>query len=241
MFSDIRSFTTLSEILTSEENFRFINSYLSHMGPLISKHGGFIDKYIGDAIMALFNEADEALSAAIDMIHGLIEYNAGRVFAGYIPIEIGIGINTGSLILGTVGESDRMQTTVIGDSVNLAARTEGLTKIYQTPVLITEHTFKRLKNPQQFNIRLLDCVQVKGKNEVITIYEALDPLPDELKEKKISIKHSFEKAFTLFRKEDFIGAHNLFKECLDQCPEDAATRIYLERCQKYLYDDPVFI
>ena len=131
LFSDIRGFTTLSEQMTPVQNFNFINSYLNVMGPVIRSHRGFIDKYIGDAIMALFDKsADDAVMGAIAMLRQLGKYNEGRKRAGYSPIEIGIGINTGTLRIGTVGESGRMEGTVIGDAVNIASRTEGMTKIY---------------------------------------------------------------------------------------------------------------
>ncbi|TAF33592.1 MAG: response regulator, partial [Oscillatoriales cyanobacterium] len=142
LFSDIREFTTLSEQMTPEDNFKFINSYLSHMEPLIVENRGFIDKYIGDAIMALFSEgADDAVRAGIAMLHALVEYNQERASAGYIPIKIGVGINTGSLMLGIVGGPSRMDGTVISDAVNLASRIESLTKKYGVSLLITDPTF----------------------------------------------------------------------------------------------------
>jgi class 3 adenylate cyclase len=131
LFSDIRSFTTLSESMMPDENFAFINAYLERMGPVIRDHNGFIDKYIGDAIMALFKNADDALRAGLAMLDTLDQFNAGRRAAGQQPIAIGIGINTGSLMLGTIGERHRMDGTVISDAVNLAARVESLTKDYK--------------------------------------------------------------------------------------------------------------
>ncbi|HYX05016.1 MAG TPA: adenylate/guanylate cyclase domain-containing protein, partial [Reyranella sp.] len=130
LFSDIRSFTTLSESMTPDENFTFINAYLERMGPVIRNHNGFIDKYIGDAIMALFTNADDAVRAGLAMLETLAAFNAERRPAGQPPIGIGIGINSGSLMLGTIGEKQRMEGTVISDAVNLAARVEDLTKTY---------------------------------------------------------------------------------------------------------------
>ncbi|MFH0934669.1 MAG: adenylate/guanylate cyclase domain-containing protein, partial [Pseudomonadota bacterium] len=129
MFSDIRDFTPLSESMTPAENFEFINSFLSQMEPVISRHRGIIDKYIGDAIMALFEHgAVDAVSGAIAMLERLSYYNAGRVRAGYTPVNIGIGLNTGMVMIGTVGGINRMDSTVIGDAVNLTARLEEATK-----------------------------------------------------------------------------------------------------------------
>jgi hemerythrin len=129
LFADIRAFTSLSESMSPQENFNFLNAYLVQMEPVITAHGGFIDKYIGDGIMALFPDSpDAALRCAQAMLQRLDDYNTGRERAGYRPIKVGIGINTGIVILGTIGGASRMDGTVIGDAVNLAARLERLTK-----------------------------------------------------------------------------------------------------------------
>lgn len=172
LFSDIRQFCKFSEAMTLEENFRFINSYLSYMGPIVRQHHGFIDKFIGDSIMALFGRgADDALSAAIEMLRTLKGYNEGRKRAGYLPVQIGIGINTGDLMLGTLGEANRMEGTVIGDAVNAAARLEKLTKYYNLPLLISEHTLNALKDPSIYCINAVGKVLVKGKSQPISVYE----------------------------------------------------------------------
>ena len=171
LFSDIRSFTTLSESMTPDENFAFINAYLEHMGPVIRDHNGFIDKYIGDAIMALFMNADDALRAGLAMLDTLDQFNVGRHAAGQEPIAIGIGINTGSLMLGTIGERHRMDGTVISDAVNLAARVESLTKDYKVPLLISEYTWRQLADPKAYDIRPIDVVVVKGKTRPVAIFE----------------------------------------------------------------------
>ena len=170
LFSDIRSFTTLSESMTPDENFAFINAYLEQMGPVIRTHNGFIDKYIGDAIMALFTNADDAVRAGLAMLETLAAFNAERRPAGQPPIGIGIGINSGSLMLGTIGEKQRMEGTVISDAVNLAARVEDLTKTYREPLLISEFTYQQLVDPKAYDIRSVDVVVVKGKTRPVTIY-----------------------------------------------------------------------
>jgi class 3 adenylate cyclase len=176
LFSDIRGFTTLSEQMSPDETFAFINAYLERMGPVIRDHHGFIDKYIGDAIMALFPNADDALEAGLAMLAALDGFNAERRAAGREPIEIGIGINTGSLMLGTIGEKHRMDGTVISDAVNLAARIEGLTKDYGAPMLISEYTYAELANAAAYAIRPVDVVVVKGKTRPVAIH-AVSPLP----------------------------------------------------------------
>ncbi|XZO01893.1 MAG: adenylate/guanylate cyclase domain-containing protein [Microcoleus sp.] len=231
LFSDIREFTTLSEQMTPEDNFKFINSYLSHMEPLIVENGGFIDKYIGDAIMALFSEgADDAVRAGIAMLHALVEYNQYRASVGYLPIKIGVGINTGSLMLGIVGGPSRMDGTVISDAVNLASRIESLTKKYGVSLLITHPTFECLKNPADYAIRKIDRVQVKGKSEMVTVYEVFDADLPEIKAGKLATLQVFSEALFLYDMKNFSGAALLFTECLQHNPGDIVAQIYLERC-----------
>ena len=231
LFSDIRDFTTLSEQMTPTENFKFINSYLSRMEPLIVENQGFIDKYIGDAIMALFSEgADDAVKAGIAMLQTLAEYNRDRASLGYVPVQIGVGINTGSLILGIVGGKSRMDGTVISDAVNLASRIESLTKNYGVSLLITQQTFDRLTNPGDYAIRVIDKVQVKGKSEWVTVYEVFDADLAEVKAGKLATLQLFTEALSLYNMNSFRQAAGLFADCLRQNPGDKVARIYLERC-----------
>ncbi|MCC3409611.1 MAG: PAS domain S-box protein [Microcoleus sp. PH2017_10_PVI_O_A] len=232
LFSDIRDFTTISEQMTPQENFKFINSYLSYMEPLIVENQGFIDKYIGDAIMALFSEgADNAVKAGIAMLHTLAEYNQHRASMGGVPVQIGVGINTGSLMLGTVGGNSRMDGTAIGDAVNLASRMESLTKNYEVPLLITQQTFDRLTNPADYAIRVIDRVQVKGKSEWVTVYEVFDADLPELKAGKLATLQLFAQAWSLYNIYNFSEAATLFADCLRQNPGDRVAQIYLDRCQ----------
>jgi predicted ATPase/class 3 adenylate cyclase/GAF domain-containing protein/tRNA A-37 threonylcarbamoyl transferase component Bud32 len=232
LFSDIRDFTTLSESMAPEDNFKFINAYLSRMEPAIVAHQGFIDKYIGDAIMALFSgSADDALLAGIAMLHRLTEYNQHRANSGYVPIHIGIGINTGSLMLGTVGGQNRMDSTVISDAVNLASRIEGLTKKYGVSLLMSHHTFSQLEDVNQYAFRLIDRLQVKGKSAEVSVYEVFDADPPKLREGKLITKTAFEEALLLYNLDSFRKAAKLFEEVLILNPEDRVAQIYLERCQ----------
>ncbi|MFM9266941.1 adenylate/guanylate cyclase domain-containing protein [Tychonema sp. BBK16] len=231
LFSDIRDFTTLSEQMTPEENFKFINSYLSHMEPLIVANQGFIDKYIGDAIMALFSEsADDAVRAGIAMLHALVEYNQHRASVNYIPIKIGVGINTGSLMLGIVGGPSRMDGTVISDTVNLASRIESLTKKYGVSLLITQQTFEHLSNPADYAIRVIDQVQVKGKLEMVTVYEVFDADLPEVKAGKLATLQVFSEAVSLYHADTFNDAAVLFADCIGQNPGDQVAQFYLQRC-----------
>ncbi|MBF0625490.1 MAG: response regulator [Magnetococcales bacterium] len=230
MFSDIRSFTALSETISHEDSFRFINSYLGHMGPIVRKHAGFIDKFMGDGIMALFEDADNAVRTAIEMMQRLNNYNAGRQRAGYVPIAIGVGIHRGPLTLGTIGDTDRLQTTVIGDTVNLAARVEGLTKTYGTPILLTEETFHALQDPARYASRLLDRVKVRGKSQPVAIHEILDAFPDDQRQRKLQALEPFRAGLSQYHAQHIPAATSLFQQALESCPEDVATRIFLQRC-----------
>jgi class 3 adenylate cyclase len=237
LFADIRSFTVLSEQMNPEENFKFINSYLSFMAPAIFDNNGFIDKYIGDAIMALFENANDAVNAAITMFQTLRTYNGYRRKVNYIPINIGVGINTGELILGTIGGKVRMDSTVIGDTVNLASAIEQLTKIYQSPVLIGPETFLSLSESFKFNLRYIDCVRLKGKAKEVMIYEVLDAESPESSAKKIDSLRVFEHALLRFQSGEYEQAQTLFQECFINNPFDKAAQIYLERCQAETQSD----
>ncbi|MBD1919928.1 CHASE2 domain-containing protein [Microcoleus sp. FACHB-831] len=233
LFTDIRDFTTLSEKMTPEENFKFINAYLSHMEPVIRENNGFIDKYIGDAIMALFGgSADDAVKAGIDILHRLAEYNTTRNTPESPPIQIGIGINTGSLMLGTVGGRNRMDGTVISDAVNLASRLEGLTKYYGVSLLISHNTFSCLQRCDEYGLRLIDRVKVKGKSEMVSVFEIFDADPPEVRESKLATKATFEQAVFHYYMHSFTEAAQLFQRCLEITPWDKVAQIYLERCQQ---------
>jgi adenylate cyclase len=234
LFADIRDFTTLSETMTPQENFNFINAYLSRMEPAITSNNGFIDKYIGDAIMALFSDfADDAVKAGIAMLNILTNYNEDRQRVGYVPIQIGIGINSGSLMLGTVGGKSRMDSTVISDAVNLASRIEGLTKYYSVPLLISHQTLERLRNPADYAIRIVDKVQVKGKSQYVVVYEVFDADPAEIRSAKLENLPVYTEAMSLCERKQFREAGKLFEECLRTNPSDQVARIYLKRCRDW--------
>ncbi len=232
LFSDIRDFTALSETMTPEHNFKFINSYLSRMEPVITENHGFIDKYIGDAIMALFSgEVDNAVKAGISMLHHIAEYNRHRANSGYSSIRIGIGINTGSLMMGTVGGQNRMDSTVISDAVNLASRLEDLTKNYGVSLLISQETYSRLQHPTDYAIRIIDTVQVKGKSQMVTVYEVFDADPPEIKAGKLATLSTFAEALKFYDEGDVSQAARLFAACWHANGGNRVAQIYFERCQ----------
>lgn len=234
-FSDIRGFTSISEQMTPDDNFRFINAYLGQMGPIVRQHQGVIDKFLGDGILAVFQQnADDAVNAAVEMLCTLAEYNDARQQQGRMPIHIGIGINTGAVMLGIIGEADRMDGSVISDSVNLASRLEGLTKVFGASLLISERTLQSLQTPERYYSRFLGKVQVKGKNTVVPVFEIYNGDPPAQIELKLNTKALFEEGLTHYFAKEFAEAAVVFKNVLKAHPSDKPARLYLERSAQYL-------
>ncbi|HEY9649701.1 MAG TPA: adenylate/guanylate cyclase domain-containing protein, partial [Coleofasciculaceae cyanobacterium] len=220
-----------SESMSPQENFDFINSYLRQVGPVIRQHNGFIDKYIGDAVMALFPEtADDALTAAIEMQKQVAIYNGYRQSSGYLPIAIGVGIHSGNLMLGIIGEEERMDSTVIADAVNLACRLEQLTKVYGAGIIVSRQTLSQLDDPQTYTCRFLDRVKVRGKQAPVAVFEMYDGDPQYLQDLKTKTKIDFEQGVWLYFQEEFTLARQYFERVLQVNDCDLAARLYLERC-----------
>ena len=239
LFMDIRNFTGLTEQMNPDEIFKFLNSFLKNMEPHISQNNGFVDKFIGDAIMALFAEsATSAIRSAVSMREKLKEYNQYRTKNNYNPIDFGIGINSGEVVLGTVGSRNRMETTVIGDTVNLAARMEELTKVYKVPILITELTYSKIIEPAEFYIRKIDVVKVRGRNKSIAVYEVFNNDEYDIKQKKMELLELFNQAYFYYKNADFKQALKLFSKYYKRLPEDSVVRLFLRRAQYYLANPP---
>ena len=231
LFSDIRDFTSISEKMTPQENFNFINEYLSRMQPFIAQYHGFIDKYIGDAIMALFpTSANDALDAAIGMLNSLHDYNEDRPKRE--QLRIGIGLHTGTIMLGTVGGENRMDSTVIGDAVNLSSRVEGLTKVYGVNLLITENTLANLTDPEAYAMREIDRVTVKGKRKPVTVYEVFESDDYEMKVRKQASLEFFAQGLELYREKKYTEARAMFYQVLQINPDDKAARLYRTESSK---------
>ncbi|MCB1173662.1 MAG: hypothetical protein KDK39_08860 [Leptospiraceae bacterium] len=230
LFSDVRSFTTLSESMSPQESFDFINALLKRIGPVIRKHNGFIDKYIGDAIMALFpGTPEDAILASIEIRQLLAVYNARRAGKNMQPIKIGIGIHTGRLMLGTIGEAERMEGTVISDTVNLASRLESLTRHYGVTTIVSERTLFGQQNPDAVNYRIIDHVKVKGKDDSVAIIEILDGEADEQLQLRLATRAKFERALQAYQGRDFDTAFDRFSEVLQVNPVDSVARMYAGR------------
>ena len=235
LFSDIRSFTTLSETMSPQETFKFLNSYLERMNPFIWEHEGFIDKYIGDGIMALFPRgAASALNAAIAMLAHIPVYNAQRASFGYAPIRIGIGIHAGSVMLGIIGHERFLQGTVISDAVNLASRLEGLTKTYGVSLVVSSDVLFGLPDPNRYAYRFLDRVTVKGKQRLVSVYEVFDGDPPALAAQKNRTREVFEKGVFAYHAGDFAEARRLFDGVGALESPDPPFDIYRRRCERSL-------
>ena len=232
LFFDIRAFSINSETMTAKENFEFVNAIYGKAGPIIREHNGFVDKYIGDAVMALFENADDAVLCGIELYRKIVlDKDTGKV-VGIGDVNIGIGVHSGMTRIGIVGESERLSGTVISDTVNLSSRLESLTKQYHTAMLITKDTVDRMTDPDSLKMRYLGEVQVAGVNEVKAIYEVLDCLPEDEKEKRGRNAGEFREAVRLFhlgRRDEAAGILNgLAKEGKN----DSISDMYLEYIQQ---------
>ncbi len=236
LFTDIRGFTALCEGKKPAEVVALLNHYLEIQTQVILKHKGDVDKFVGDEIFASFDGPDKELNAcktAMELRTIMMVEKEKRTTAHKTTVEIGIGINTGKVVFGSVGAHDRMDFTSIGDNVNIAARLEGANKAYKTKTLITEAVFKKIV--KQFVCRQIDYMTVKGKSKPITIYEILQTKKDASK-KILEIKTLFEKGLEFYRKKDWTNAIKYFAANIKKYA-DGASDVFLERC-KYFKKNP---
>ncbi len=243
LFSDIRSFTTLTEELGPQGTVALLNEYFTIMVDCIQKEGGMLDKFIGDAIMAVFgtplpheDDPDRAVRAGISMLRDLGQYNKERLSHGKKPIEMGIGINTDQVVSGNIGSPKRMDYTVIGDGVNLASRLESACKAYAAKILISSHTFQKLRGI--YRVREIDLVVVKGKTEPVAVFEVVDYHTDETFPNLMEVLNHFKHGLTLYRRKDWKRAIAAFEEALKLNPEDKISQIYIDRCRHYVSEPP---
>lgn len=232
MFSDIRSFTTLSESMTPRENFAFVNAYLKRVSPEIRNNHGLIVKFLGDGMMAVFPEsADDAIAAGVAMFRAVELYNQERQQDGRLPINVGIGVHVGHMMLGMVGEEGRMQGDAFSDTVNLTARLEGLTKFYGVSLLMSGQALEHLSHLENYEIRFLDRAIVKGRNEPISVYEVLDAEDEAVRSLKLQTKLDFEQGLEGYRTGDLTSAKAAFEQVLTINPADKTAKLYLERVE----------
>lgn len=235
LFSDIRGFTTLTEQLGPQGTVHLLNEYFEIMVECISKEGGILDKFIGDAIMAGFgipqslgDNEDRGLRAALAMIQSLESWNTIRESDGKLPVHIGIGLNSDNVVSGNIGSKKRMDFTMIGDGVNLAARLESACKQYSAKILISEFTKARLKGT--YRMREIDLVVVKGKTVPIAVYEVLDYHTDESFPHLMEVLSLFKDGVSKYRAMNWDGAQAQFKNCLELNAKDATCQMYIDRC-----------
>lgn len=228
LFCDIRSFSINSEIMTAKENFAFVNTVYGKAGPVIRENNGFIDKYIGDAIMALFESADDAVKAGNELYKRIVLDPDTAKELNVSSINIGIGLHSGMAMVGIVGESERMSGTVISDTVNLSSRLESLTKQFKTAMLISKDTVDRMSDPEALNLRYLGMIQVAGVNEVKSVYEVLDCLPEEEKQKRSANAEELKEAVRLFHMGQRDAACDLLKKLADSGRNDYVSDMYLK-------------
>ncbi len=232
MFSDVRRFTTISEQIGPRETVLLLNEYFTEMVDAIFHHGGILDKYMGDGIMALFGapfvgetDADNALLAADEMMHRLADLNVRRAADGREPLAIGIGFSTGNVVVGNIGSVRRLDYTVIGDTVNLSARLEGATKQYGAKILMSEMTVRELR--REHTLREVDLIRAKGKDRPVAVYESLGYRAGERHLRGLLEAHA--EGMAAYRARDWTTAAKAFDAALALYPDDGPARVYKER------------
>ena len=243
LFSDVRGFTTITEELGAKGTVQLLNDYFTIMVDCITREEGMLDKFIGDAIMAAFgvpvahdDDVDRAMRAAVSMITELWEWNIERESRGQMPVDMGIGLNTDTIVSGNIGSPKRMDYTMIGDGVNLAARLESACKQYAARILISENTYVKLKGT--FRAREIDRVVVKGKTEAVVVYEVLDYHNEETFPNVMEVLNHFKDGIEKYRGGKWDPATKAFKEALKLNPKDFASKMYIDRCAQLKADPP---
>ena len=243
LFADIRSFTSTAEQLGAQGTVALLNEYFTLMVDCIQREEGMLDKFIGDAIMAAFgipvghdDDADRAVRAAIAMMAELRGWNQARLRDGKPPVDIGIGLNSDSVVSGNIGSKKRMDYTIIGDGVNLAARLESACKQYGAHILISEFTYRALRGT--YRMREVDIVVVQGKTKPVSIYEVMDYHNDDSYPNLVDAMGLFRNGLLSYRKRQWAKAGKLFDEVLALNPNDKAARLYIERCGKMAANPP---
>lgn len=236
LFTDLSNFTNISEHLSSEETYAFINKVIAYIEPAIRENHGFIDKYVGDAILALFYEPNNAIKASLAIQQAINQFNKDDSNASYYPIKCGIGLHTGILTLGIVGVPTRMQGTVISDVVNLASRLQSLTSRYRCNIIVSEYLLTHLTESEDNAIisRFLGRIKVKGKDKVISFYEIIDINNDEDASAKINSKVDFEKGVNYFLDKKFAEACLHFNATIEKNPNDTLAKLYLKNSADYM-------
>ncbi|KOR35025.1 guanylate cyclase [Planktothricoides sp. SR001] len=242
LFCDIRGFTALAESQEALATYEWLNAFFSQMSEAIAANYGFIDKYLGDAIMAVFDRpvfhGIDGTNAAVAMAYSLQNFNLNRhQFNLEHPLKIGMGIHTGKAVIGTIGSNSRMDSTVIGDAVNTASRLEELTKIYSCEVIVSEAVINQIFQSglaETVYVRSLDCLVLRGKTNSMKIYELLGNHHVIVDALKVKNKALFEAAIKFWLAQDFPQSMVIFEQVLQENPQDAIAEFYLQRCREQL-------
>jgi adenylate cyclase len=245
LFSDLSGFTTLSEEMDAEELIALLNEYLHDMTQVVFEENGYLDKYIGDAIMAFWNapkevpdHADRAMRTAIFMQRRMTALNE-RWSADdpeHVSLKVRIGVHTGEVVVGNVGGEERFDYSAIGDAVNLAARLEPANKTYDTLNMVSEVTLAAGRD--EYRVRELDFIAVKGKDEPVKVYELLEFAGEELPPAKEKALEEYAAGMEAYRQHDWTGAMARFQAGLDACPDDGPCALYVTRCRENIDDPP---
>lgn len=239
LFGDIRGYTQYSEQISPSENFDFLNEFFGLMEPFIAQNGGFIDQFLGDGVMALFDQeksADHALQAAIQMQEALEAFSQERKAQGLPGIQMGIGINTGEVMVGALGSANRLNSTVIGDPVNLSSRLEELTKKFEAKILISEYTHALLEK-DHYQMREVDTVKIRGRSQPVIVYEVFNNDAPDLLEAKLNANETFTQGIALYKAQKFGQALKVFEACLD-LHKDLLFFEYVKRCDYFQMHPP---
>ena len=238
LFSDVRGFTTLSERMTPQQNFDFVNEYLKLVSPIIQRHDGFIVKFLGDGMMAIFPYGtDSAVLAGIEQQQAVQQFNAEMEKLGKPPIQAGIGVHTGHMMVGIVGEEFRMEGDAFSDTVNLTARVEGLNKYFGTSMIITTETLLRLQTPIPYQMRFLGNVEVKGRSQPIGLYEIIDGQSPQGMAVRLSTRDDFERGLKAYQAGHFSQAREYFSAVLRAAPDDQAAALYVRQAEEWSGQD----
>lgn len=229
MFCDIRNSTATSSTLSLEDNFNYINSYLKVVSPLVRKHGGFVDKYLGDGILAVFMKAENAMECAVQIVKAIEQKNKSSVATP--SMEVGISLNTGEVVFGVVGEEERKSPTIISDTVNLASKMENINKFFHTKIIFSKRTLNSLRNEYPLSYRFIGTLTLEDK-DYLSMFECLDSYDKKTREKLESVKVTFEQGVRYYNLGKYHNAKENFQLVLKRAREDRVAYMYYNKCEQ---------
>lgn len=229
MFCDIRNSTATSSTLSLEDNFNYINSYLKVVSPLVRKHGGFVDKYLGDGILAVFMKAENAMECAVQIVKAIEQKNKSSVATP--SMDVGISLNTGEVVFGVVGEEERKSPTIISDTVNLASKMENINKFFHTKIIFSKRTLNSLRNEYPLSYRFIGTLTLEDK-DYLSMFECLDSYDKKTREKLESVKVTFEQGVRYYNLGKYHNAKENFQLVLKRAREDKVAYMYYNKCEQ---------